>query len=362
MKAAFHALFSAIAWAIVELHKATGPVFGRSSGASWALAIVLLTVLVRGLMYPLFVKQIKTQRAMTALQPKIKELQAKYKTDKETLNQELMKLYKEHNANPFSGCLPLILQMPIFISLFQVLKQLGPTVCKDNCAAGYDWPHRFGVSAETAKSLGSAKLFGAPIGAGFRSPAKLLTFLHTSPGPVKAVALVLIFSMAVTTFLTSKQMMGNTTTTDPSQQTQQRVLLYAMPAMLGLFGFQVAIGVLIYWTTTNLFSMVQQAVVIRHLGPVGAAPGKASGAGAGSTTGAGGSTGTRGSGTRGRSGKDASTAPKAPLAGATGSPAVAGADGNTSVPADGAATSSPSRRPTNRNNKRGKGQRRGGRR
>ncbi len=335
MTAAFHALFSLIAQAIVKLHDLTGPVFGRNSGLSWALAIMLLTVLVRGLMYPLFVKQIKTQRAMTALQPKIKELQAKHKGDKETLNQELMKLYKEHNANPFAGCLPVLLQMPIFISLFQVLKQLEPHLCA-TCDGGYRFPAKFGLSSSVAKSLGSAKLFGAPIGAGFKSPAKLLAFLHTSPGPVKAVSLILIVLMAATTFLTSKQMMGKTATTDPSQATQQKVLLYAMPALLGLFGFQVAIGVLIYWTTTNLFSMVQQAVVIRHLGPVGATPAPAK-----------------------------APAPKPPKGAPAGpaAPAVAGANGASPSP-DGTPTKATAgaRRPANRNTKRGKGQRRGGRR
>jgi YidC/Oxa1 family membrane protein insertase len=263
MGSLFHALFGVIAQAIVKLHNVTGPVFGKNSGVSWALAIVLLTVLVRLVMYPLFVKQIKTQRAMTALQPKIKELQAKHKGDKETLNTEMMKLYKEHNANPFAGCLPVLLQMPIFISLFQVLKQLEPHL-KDGA---YVYPEKFGVSTATAKSFMSAKIFGAPIGAGFKSPAKLLSFLGGTPGPVKTIAIVLIVAMAVTTFLTSKQMMGKNPNADASQATQQKVLLYVMPAMLGLFGFQVAIGVLIYWTTTNLFSLVQQGVVMKRLGP-----------------------------------------------------------------------------------------------
>lgn len=318
--ALFHGLFSLIAQAIVKLHNVTGPLLGKDSGASWALAIVLLTILVRGLMYPLFVKQIKTQRAMTALQPKIKELQAKHKGDKETLNQEMMKLYKEHNANPFAGCLPVLLQMPIFISLFQVLKQLGPHLGKDH---GYSWPNKFGVGRATAESLGTAKIFGAPIGAGFKSPAKLLEFLHATPGPVKAVALVLILGMTVTTFITSKQMMGGAAT-DDAQASQQKILLYVMPLFLAVFGFQVAIGVLIYWTTTNLFSMVQQAVVVRHLGPAGGAV----------------------------PAKKPAPKPDAPKSVAKPKP--------TPQPAEGPAR--PARPTKNSNSKRGKGQRRGGRR
>jgi YidC/Oxa1 family membrane protein insertase len=325
--ALFHGLFGLIAQAIVKLHNLTGPVFGRNSGASWALAIVLLTILVRGLMYPLFVKQIKTQRAMTALQPKIKELQAKHKGDKETLNQEMMKLYKEHNANPFAGCLPVLLQMPIFISLFQVLKQLEP---KLGAGGALTFPEKFGVSRATAESLGRAKIFGAPIAAGFKSTSGLLRALNASPGPVKVVALVLILSMTVTTFITSKQMMaGSSTSTDSSQASQQKILLYVMPLFLAVFGFQVAIGVLIYWTTTNLFSMVQQAVVVRHLGPAGGAlPAK-------------------------------KPAPKPdPAKGGAAKPVAKPKP--TPQPAEGPAR--PARPTKNGNSKRGKGQRRGGRR
>jgi YidC/Oxa1 family membrane protein insertase len=348
--ALFHALFGVIAQAIVKLHNVTGPVFGKDSGASWALAIVLLTILVRGLMYPLFVKQIKTQRAMTALQPKIKELQAKHKGDKETLNVEMMKLYKEHNANPLAGCLPVLLQMPIFISLFQVLKQLEPKLVED----GLKFPEKFGVSAATAESLGRAKIFGAPIAAGFKSPHRLLDLLNASPNAVKAVALVLIVAMSATTFLTSKQMMGNNAAAaDSSQATQQKVLLYVMPLFLGLFGFQVAIGVLIYWTTTNVFSMVQQSVVMRHLGPAdGALPAKKPKPTGSPSTGA--------AKTAPKPGKTTPATKAAPAAGAAGGGTVTSANGSADA---GDGSRAAARRPSSRNTKqRGKGQRRGGRR
>ena len=264
MRGLFHALFELVAQAIVKLHDLTGAVFGETSGLSWAAAIMLLTVCVRLLMYPLFLKQIKTQRTMQMLSPKIKELQKRHKGDRETLNAEMMKLYKEHNANPFAGCLPMLLQMPVFIALFQVLSQLAPRLR----GGQYFYPVKFGLDLETAMNLQRAKIFGAPIGSGFTSPTKLLDFLGASPGPVKIVATVLILAMAGTTFVTSKQMMGRNAPTDASQATQQKILLYVMPVMLGLFGFQVAIGVLIYWTTTNLFSMGQQAIVMKRLGPV----------------------------------------------------------------------------------------------
>jgi YidC/Oxa1 family membrane protein insertase len=264
VRALLDALYGLVANAIETLHTGTGAVFGENSGISWALAIVLLTICVRLLMYPLFLKQIKTQRTMQMLQPKIKELQKKHKGDRETLNAEMMKLYREHNANPFAGCLPMILQMPVFIALFQVLNQLAPDLKNGQYVLEGD----FGLSLDTVESLERAKIFGAPIGAGFTSPAKLLDFLGASAGPVKVVAVVLIIAMAATTFFTSRQMMGRNPAADSQQATQQKILLYVMPVMLGLFGFNVAIGVLIYWTTTNLFSMGQQTLVMRRLGPV----------------------------------------------------------------------------------------------
>ncbi len=263
----FTGIFTGIALLIVNLHKATGAIFGERSGLSWLFAIILLTVIVRLLLFPIFVKQIKTQRSMQVLQPKIKALQAKHKGDRETLNAELMKLYKEHGANPLAGCLPLLLQAPIFIGMFRVLRGLGPTLVNGT----YVYPDgNYGVSRDLAQNLSEAKIFGAPIGAAFTSPTKLLEFLHTGPGAVKAVTLTLIVFMGLTQFVSSKQLMAKNKTAgpvDPQQQMQQRVLLYVMPFMLALFGFSVPLGVLVYWTTSNLWSMGQQALVIKKMPP-----------------------------------------------------------------------------------------------
>jgi YidC/Oxa1 family membrane protein insertase len=268
-------LYRGIAYYIVAIHKVTKFVGGASSGWSWALAIVLLTVTVRLLLFPLFVKQIRSQRKMTVLQPLIKELQAKHKGDRETLNSEMMKLYKEHGANPVAGCLPLVLQMPIFISLFHVLRAFQPSIkldTQDKCATvqglfnqGYCFKPFHGIDAQTVKQAGQAKVFGAPIAGGFASPAKLLNALGAQPGSVKIVTLVLILLMAGTTFVTQKQLMAKNAPTDAAAATQQKVLLYAMPVMMGVFGINVALGVLIYWTTTNIWSMAQQRVVIKAM-------------------------------------------------------------------------------------------------
>ena len=237
---------------------------------SWAVAIVLLTAAVRLLLFPLFVKQIKSTRAMQALQPKIKALQAKHKGDKETLNREMMQLYKEHGTNPLASCLPILLQLPIFFALFRVLQSFAPKLSADG--ASYSFQPKFGIAEATIESAGRAKIFGAPIATAFKSPAKLLDFLGATPTAVKAVAVVLMVAMAVTTYITQKQVMAKSGPVEGQQATQQKILLYAMPLLLSVFAIQVPLGVLIYWTTTNLWSMGQQAIVLNRLGPHGSEP------------------------------------------------------------------------------------------
>src|SRR5881275_2832952 len=151
------------------------PIFGASSGAAWALSIVLLTMAMRLLLFPLFVKQIKSQRAMSALQPKMKELQAKYKNDKERLNQEMMALWREAGTNPFAGCLPLIVQIPVFFALFRVLNSLHPD------KHGVYTSHFNGILTQHLTQQASlAKVFGVPIGASFGSSTHTLKLLHAS--------------------------------------------------------------------------------------------------------------------------------------------------------------------------------------
>src|SRR5215217_2804309 len=141
---------------MLGFHSVFGGVFGAESGASWALSIIGLTIVIRALLIPLFVKQIKSSRNMQLLQPKVKELQKKYGHDRERLTQETMALYKETGTNPFSSCLPILVQMPIFLALFRLLDQAAKK------------GHGHGVlSDERAQLLANAKLFGGEISSTF---------------------------------------------------------------------------------------------------------------------------------------------------------------------------------------------------
>jgi YidC/Oxa1 family membrane protein insertase len=227
-----------------------------ASGWSWGLSIVLLTVTVRLLLFPLFVKQIKSQRRMQQLAPKLKELQKLHKGDRETLNTEMMKLYKENNANPISGCLPLLLQLPVFFALFTVIRNF-----KTEAEAAY------GLTAQQLSEGAQAKVFGAPISAAFNSPASLLEDLGAEALTVRLVAFLMVVGMGASTFWTQRQLMARAGTTDPQQVMVQKLLLYVLPLSFAVSGVFFPIGVLLYWLTTNVWSMGQQAYVIKRMPP-----------------------------------------------------------------------------------------------
>ena len=227
-------------------HSVFGAVFGYNSGAAWALSIIGLTMTIRAALIPLFVKQIKSSRNMQMLQPKLKELRTKYGHDRERFAQEQMKLFKESGTNPLASCLPLLLQMPIFIALFRLIDQAA----KGNV--------RGVLTEKQVESLANATLFGAKISD---------TFTGAETTNVRVLAAVLVIAMTATTFLTQRQLM--TKNMPPDAMTgqyaqQQKMLLYILPVVFAVGGIAFPIGVLLYWTTSNLWTMCQQFYVIRN--------------------------------------------------------------------------------------------------
>lgn len=258
-------IYSAISWILLRWHDLwifVGVPENRILGTNWAwiLAIVFLVVTVRVVLFPVFVKQIKSQRAMQALQPKVKELQEKHKGDRETLQKEMMELYKVEKANPLMGCLPMFLQIPVFLGLFHVLRRLSP----DNANKTL-----YGWTAEQFDSASAARLFTAPIAAKFGSSEAELAALQVSNGTmVKVIAAILVLIMMTTTYLTSRQMILKTGwAEDPQQKMIQRLMLYGIPASLLISGALFPIGVVIYWVTNNLFTLGQQQWVLRKFPP-----------------------------------------------------------------------------------------------
>ena len=242
-------LYYLISVVLVFFHNVFGSIFGDASGASWALSIIGLTLVIRAALIPLFVKQIKSSRNMQLLQPRVKELQAKYGHDRERLAQETMALYRETKTNPFASCLPLIIQMPIFIALFRLLDQ----------ASKYGKAHGV-LTTEQAQQFADAKIFGVvPISASFTNADGVVA--------VQVMAGILVIAMTATTFLTQRQLMSKNMPADaltgPYAQ-QQKLLLYVLPVVFAVGGIAFPIGVLLYWTTSNLWTMCQQFYVIRN--------------------------------------------------------------------------------------------------
>jgi len=239
-------LYSAVSGVIVAIHKVLAPIFGANSGVTWSLSIVGLVVLIRIILIPLFVKQIKSQRAMTALQPHMKEIQKKYKDDRQKQSEEMMKLYKEHKTNPLASCFPIIAQAPIFFSLFTVLNGIAKNK-----------PHGF-LKGEYLVSAAHAKFFGAPISQ---------TFLGSDKTTVKIVTVVLIAFMSGTTFTTQRQLMikgmPKMDSSNNMMLQQQKIMLYLFPIIFAISGVNFPVGVLIYWSTTNLWTWGQQFKVGR---------------------------------------------------------------------------------------------------
>lgn len=249
MSTILNPLYIAVSWVIVTIHKAVSPIFSADSGISWALSIIGLVVLIRILLIPLFVKQIKSQRALTALQPHLKAIQTKHKDDRQKQSEEMMKLYKEHKTNPLASCFPILAQAPIFFALFTVLNGIGKNP-----------PVAHGVLTQAdVDNAAHATIFGARISA---------TFLGSPDGSVKLVTILLIAFMSITTFTTQRQLMvkgmPKMDSSNNMMLQQQKIMLYAFPLIFAVSGVNFPIGVLIYWSTTNLWTWGQQFYVIKR--------------------------------------------------------------------------------------------------
>ncbi|HEY8978225.1 membrane protein insertase YidC [Streptomyces sp. BK205] len=250
----FSFITTPVSWVIVQFHKVYGAIFGPDTGWAWGLSIVSLVILIRICLIPLFVKQIKSTRAMQTLQPEMKKIQERYKNDKQRQSEEMMKLYKETGTNPLSSCLPILAQSPFFFALYHVLNGIatGDTI---------------GVINESLlASARKAHIFGAPLAAKFKDGSATVQALGATVTDVRVVTAVMIILMSASQFYTQRQLMTknvDTTVKTPFMQ-QQKMLMYVFPVMFAVFGINFPVGVLVYWLTTNVWTMGQQMYVIHN--------------------------------------------------------------------------------------------------
>ncbi|MFA4964806.1 MAG: membrane protein insertase YidC [Thermoleophilia bacterium] len=217
-------LIQLLHWILVSLHEwlSSG---GLGESWAWGLAIIGLTIVVRLVLFPLTWKQFSSAQAMQAIQPKMKELQQRHKGDRAKLQQETMKLYQEHRVNPFASCLPIVLQLPVFISLYYAIKGTGYL---DKAMTG---------------ALADASFLWIP---------------HLGdPDPYYILLVLYVVSQLVSTELML------TAQTDKSQ----KMIMRAMPIMFVFFLFRFPAGLFVYWVTTNLWTIGQQIIIRKVMKP-----------------------------------------------------------------------------------------------
>jgi YidC/Oxa1 family membrane protein insertase len=247
-----------VARIIMALHSGLGKVFGPDSGWSWGLSIVILVMAIRLLLVPLFVKQIHAQRKMSEHAPHLQELRKKYKGDKQRLQEETMKFYKENGVNPLAGCLPMIPQMIIFLSLFSVLRKI----------TGYTdgSPLAYGLTKSAVLSAQKATIFGVHLG-------DKLILPHTRGLDLRG-SIVIAISVAIsatTTFMTVRQtskrgLMQTSPDPDNPMAQSQKYMMYVVP-FFSLTGLYWQFGLVLYWVTTNLWTLCQQFIMFRNWAP-----------------------------------------------------------------------------------------------
>ena len=231
---------------LIDVFESVLKFFHNTGGISWGWSIVLLTVCVRAILVPLTFRQIKSMVRMQALAPQMKEIQAKYKQDKERQSQEMMKFYRENNVNPLGSCLPLVLQLPVFISLYYMLRQsLRSDICPQIQATYQQMHHTTGTT---------------PCGAGHGAS---FLFIPDLTDKASGVVLVVLIILYVGSQLGSTLVMSSAATMDP----MQRRLMLFLPLVFVLFVFRFPAGVLVYWITTNFWTMGQQYIVRKRVGP-----------------------------------------------------------------------------------------------
>ena len=316
-------LNDAVAWVIMRIHAALGAIFGPDTGLAWGLSIVILVMFMRLLMVPLFVKQVNAQRKMQAHMPQLQEIRKRYMNDKQRLNEETMKFYKENGINPLGGCLPLAAQLPVFFALFNVLRAIA------------DWQPgqvpKYGLTVPVVESAREARIFGASLADKFLFPLPHQTLES------RLVILVFVLVSAATTFMTMRQSakrgMMQQAPVDPDNPAanMQKYMMYIAP-FFALTGLYWQFGLVIYWVTTNVWTLGQQHFLFRNLPIVGSAT-----VGASAVQAAPGNTSVSGkSGAAGKaatSSKSAATSSKSAAAGKQDSPGKTGGSGRAGTPA-----------------------------
>ncbi|TMK99245.1 MAG: YidC/Oxa1 family membrane protein insertase [Actinobacteria bacterium] len=253
---AFSPLISAFESIMVFIHH-------HLVGGSWGLAIVGLTVVIRAVLVPLTFRQLKSMQDMQRLAPQIQALKEKYKDDKQRQQQEIMNFYREHKINPLASCLPLLLQLPVFISLFYMLRSdLKKHICGNELVSHYNKPHDVILHhAASVAQLPAKYVEKTSCNTVAPHSAKFL-FLPDITNKATGAALIVLILLYVASQVAST--LVATATADPNQ----RRIMLVLPVIFVLFLYKFPAGLLVYWITTNTWTIGQQLLIKRHMGSI----------------------------------------------------------------------------------------------
>jgi len=245
---------SAILW---FWHKVFGYILDPASGYAWALSVVFLVFTLRALLFKPFISQVRSMRKMQEFAPQIRKLQEKYRNDRQRLQQEMMKLQTEHGVNPLGGCLPALVQIPVFIGLFHVLREFKP---------GKTENYVFG--ADEVQSFVDANLFGAKLSTFITMPAEQLAAFGTDRVSVALVAVPLMIVASIATHFTARHSVQRQTAaaaSNPQTAIMNKITLYLFPLGALVGGPFLPVAILLYWLSNNIWTLGQQYVVYRKI-------------------------------------------------------------------------------------------------
>ena len=222
---------------------------------NYGFAIIVLTIIIRVVLYPLMQKQMVSMREMQKIQPLMKAIQSKYKNDKERLNKELMALYKVHKVNPMSGCLPLLIQMPILILLFQTLRKFEYLDPSGNISGGFLWiANQVEVMVENIPT----------IVAGLAAPEQLIHLPGNGIFNIQALG-IMPFLIGGSMWYQQKMTTAGSGASGGSAEQTQKMMTIMMPLMIGFMSFSLPSGLTLYWLTSTLLGIGQQYLINKKM-------------------------------------------------------------------------------------------------
>jgi YidC/Oxa1 family membrane protein insertase len=244
-------------------HKAFGFLLGPDNGIAWALSVMFLVFTLRAILYKPFVHQVRSMRRMQEFQPEIAKLRKKYANDRQKQAEEMQRLQKEHGVNPLGGCLPVLVQVPVFIGLFHVLREFGP-LTKD----GLPRTENYFFGLEEVQSFNRSDLFGAKLGNWVLQGEEFLNAAGTSVASMLIVMIPLMIAAGIFTHITARHSVARQTAAqaeNPQTAIMNRLMLYVFPIGVVVGAPFLPLAVLLYWVSNNLWTLGQQYVVYKRI-------------------------------------------------------------------------------------------------